>query len=99
MVYTQTRIHSKKMRLKIQTDHQILIRRLDLVLIKKRTYHLVDFAVPVDHSVKMKVKMNRDKYLDLARKLKRNSSQRLGKKTEGNGWLVGLLGFMAYQPL
>ena len=39
-----------------QTDHQIPVRISDLVLIskKKNTCHIVDFVVPVDHSVKIK---------------------------------------------
>ena len=38
----------------IQMDHYIPTRRPDLVLInkKKRTCHLMDFAVPMDHRVK-----------------------------------------------
>ena len=31
----------------------------------------MDFAVPVDHRVKLKVSEKRDKYLDLARELKK----------------------------
>ena len=38
---------------------------------KKRTYHPVDFAVPADHRVKMKVIKRLNKYLDLARELKK----------------------------
>ena len=40
----------------IQTDHLMLVRRPDLVIInkKKRTCCIVDFAVPVDHRVKIK---------------------------------------------
>ena len=35
---------------KIQTDHPILARKLDLVLINKkiRTCHLMDFTIPMD---------------------------------------------------
>ena len=39
--------------LEIQADHQILVRRLYLVL-KKRTCHLVDSVVPAIQRVKMK---------------------------------------------
>ena len=37
-------------------DHKILTRRPDLVLIKKkkRTCHLMDFAVPVNQKAKIK---------------------------------------------
>ena len=43
---------------KIQTDHLISARRPDIVIInkKKRTYRNVDFAVPIDHRVKLKMK-------------------------------------------
>ena len=41
--------------LEIQTDHPIPFWRADLESSskKKRIYHLVDFAVPVDHRVKI----------------------------------------------
>ena len=57
----------------IQTDHLIPARRPDLVLInkKRKTCRIVDFAVPADHRVKIKENEKRDKYLDLARELKR----------------------------
>ena len=45
---------------------------------KKRTCRIVDFAVLVDLWVKFKENQKRDKYLDLARKLK--------KKTVGHKW-------------
>ena len=52
----------------IQTDHLILARRPDLVIVnKKRTYRIVDFAVPVEHKEKQKESEKRNKYLDLAR--------------------------------
>ena len=37
---------------------------------KKRTWWIVDFAVPEDHKVKMRESKMRDKYLDVARELK-----------------------------
>ena len=57
----------------IQTDHQIPARRPDLVVInkKERTCHLIDFAIPADHRVKLKKIEKKDKYLDLARELKK----------------------------
>ena len=55
----------------IQTDHLISVRRPDLV-IKKRTCRIVEFAIPADHRVKLKESEKRDKYLDLARELKKN---------------------------
>ena len=50
-----------------------LARRPDWVIInkKKRTCHIVDFAVPADDRVKIKESKRRDKYLDLARKLRK----------------------------
>ena len=38
---------------------------------KKRTCKIVDFAVPADHRMKQKECEKRDKYLDLARELKK----------------------------
>ena len=63
----------------IQTDHLIPARRPDLIIInkkkkkekKKRTCKIVDFAVPADHRIKLKECEKRDKYLDLARELKK----------------------------
>ena len=59
----------------IQTDHLISARRPDLIIItkKKRKENLqnVDFAVPADHRIKLKECEKRDKYLDLARELKK----------------------------
>ena len=37
----------------------------------KRTCKIVDFAVPVDHRIKLKGCGKKDKYLDLARELKK----------------------------
>ena len=57
----------------IQTDHLIPARRLDLIIInkKKRTCTIFDVAVPADHRIKLKEWEKRDKYLDLARELKK----------------------------
>ena len=38
---------------------------------KKKIYKIVDFAVPADHRIKLKECEKRDKYLDLARELKK----------------------------
>ena len=38
---------------------------------KKRTCKIVDFAVPADHRIKLKEYEKKDKYLDLARELKK----------------------------
>ena len=57
----------------IQTDHLISARRPDLIIInkKKKICKIVDFAVPADHRIKLKECEKRDKYLDLARELKK----------------------------
>ena len=58
---------------RIQTDHLILARRLDLKIINKKKiiYKIVDFAVPVDHRINLKECEKKDMYLDLARELKK----------------------------
>ena len=58
----------------IQTDHKIPARRPDLMIInkKKRTRHLVDFAIPMNHRVKTK-KAGRE----LARELRKFSNRRM----------------------
>ena len=56
----------------IKTDHLIPARRPELVLIgKKKTCLLVDFAVPADHRVKIKESEKINKYIDLARELRK----------------------------
>ena len=57
----------------IHTDHLISARRPDLIIINKKgkICKIVDFAVPADHRLKLKEYENRDKYLDLARELKK----------------------------
>ena len=58
----------------IHTDHLISARRPDLIITnkkKKRTYKIVDLAVPPDHRIKLKECEKKDKYLDLARELKK----------------------------
>ena len=56
----------------IQTDHLIPARRPDLVIIKKkRICKIVDFAVPADHRINLKESKKKDKYLYLARELKK----------------------------
>ena len=54
-------------------DHLISARRPDLKIInkKKRTCKIVDFAVPADDRIKLKECEKKDKYLDLARELKK----------------------------
>ena len=57
----------------IQTDHLILARRPDLIIINKKTKicKIVDFAVPADHRIYLKESEKKDKYLDLATELKK----------------------------
>ena len=58
----------------IHTDHLISARRPDFIMInnkKKRIGKIVDFAVPADHRIKLKECEKKDKYLDLARELKK----------------------------
>ena len=57
----------------IHTDPLILARRPDLIIInkKKRTGKIVDLAVPAVHRIKLKDCEKKDKYLDLARELKK----------------------------
>ena len=60
----------------IQTNHQISARRPDLIIInnkkkKKKIWKIVGFAVPADHRIKLKECEKRDKYLNLARELKK----------------------------
>ena len=58
----------------IHTDQLISARKPDLIIInnnKKSIYWIVDFAVPADHRIKLKEYEKKDKYLDLARELKK----------------------------
>ena len=58
----------------IETDHLILARRPDLIIInkKKRICKIADFALPANHRIKLNECEKKDKYLDLARELKKN---------------------------
>ena len=57
----------------IQTDHLISARRPGLIIInnKKRTCKSVDFAVPADYRINLKESEKKDKFLGLARELKK----------------------------
>ena len=62
----------------IQTDHIIPARRPDQTRPdnnqqkkKKKICKIVDFAVPADHRINLKECEKKDKYLDLARGLKK----------------------------
>ena len=79
MVYALIKICTENNTLKIFRDSQIqtgnpipvTIPKIVLIDKKKRSWHLKEFAVPVDHRVKMKESEKIDKYLDLARELKK----------------------------
>ena len=74
-LFLETNTHKLLWDLDIHTDHRITARRSDLIIInnnKKRTCKIVDFAVPADHRIKLKECEKKDKYLDLARGLKKN---------------------------
>ena len=43
-----------------------------IIIIIKRICKIVDFAIPVDHRIKLKESEKKDKYLDLAREFKKN---------------------------
>ena len=61
----------------ILTDLLIPARRRDLIIInkkkkkKKRISKIIDFAVLTDHRINLKQYEKKDKYLDLARELKK----------------------------
>ena len=58
----------------IQTDHLISARRPNIIIINKkakRICKIVQFAVPADHRINLKECKKKDKYLDLARELKK----------------------------
>ena len=67
----------------IHIDHLISARRPDLTIINKknqknkRNCKIVDFAVPAGHSRKLKECEKKDKYLDLARELKKPWNMRV----------------------
>ena len=67
----------------IQTDHLISVRRPDLIIINKknRTRKIVDFSVPADHRIKLKESEKKDKYLDLARELKKTMELKVDNYT------------------
>ena len=57
----------------IQMDHLIPARTPELIIInkRKRICKIVDFALPADHRINLKESEKKDKYLDLARELKK----------------------------
>ena len=78
----------------IHTDHLISARRPDLIIINKKkkkkkkkeiTSKIVDFAVPAEHRIKLKECEKKDKYLDLARELKKTVEYASDNYTNYNG--------------
>ena len=71
--FRDTRANSLTWGFNIQTDHLISARRPDLIIInkRKRICKIVDFAIPGDHRINLKESEKKDKYLDLARELKK----------------------------
>ena len=57
----------------IRTNHLISTRGPDLIIInkKKRICKIVDYTVPADHRINLKECEKKEKYLDLARELKK----------------------------
>ena len=67
----ENEMHKILLNFEIQMDDLILARKPDLIIINKlRTCWKVDFAIPVDHRVKIKENEKRDRYLNFARELK-----------------------------
>ena len=50
----------------------------------KRTFQIIDFAVPADHRVKLKENERKNKYLDIARELKKTIEHGSGGDTNCN---------------
>ena len=71
----------------IHTDHLISARRPNLIIInkKKRTFKIVDYAIPADHRIKLKECEKKDKYLDLARELKK-TKEHVGDNYTNCNW-------------
>ena len=56
---------------KLARREVIIIIIMIIIKLKKEICKIVDFAVPADHRIKLKECEKRDKYLDLARELKK----------------------------
>ena len=69
----ENEMHKILWEFEIQMDHLILARRPDWGIVhkKKRTCQIMDFTISAYHRVKLKESEKRDKYLDLARELKK----------------------------
>ena len=73
----------------IQTDHLISARRLNPIVINKkmRTGKILDFTVTADHRIKLKEREKKDKYLNLARELKKNM-EHAGENYTNRNWCI-----------
>ena len=71
--FMENKMHKVLWDFENQTDYLISARRPDIVVVykKKRTCLIVNFAVPVDHRLKLKEGGKRDKNHYLARELKK----------------------------
>ena len=71
----------------IQLDHLILTSRTDLVILSKKkkwTCWIVHLSLPVDYSVKLNENEKKDKYLDIARELKKTMEHKSNGDTNYN---------------
>ena len=68
-VKNSQRIGITKIIIKTPTTTTIII--IIIIIIKKKICKIVDFAVPAGHRIKLKEREKKDKYLDLARELKK----------------------------
>ena len=72
----------------MQTDHLISARRPGLIIINNKKRELAEFAALSDHRVKLKESEKKDKYLDLAKELKKLCNM----KVTGMPIVIGALG-------
>ena len=73
--------HKLQQDFEIYTGHLTSARRPGLIIMnlkKKRICKIVNVAVPDDHRIKLKECENKDKYLDLARELKKKPTEHEG---------------------
>ena len=66
-------MHKPLWNFEIKMDHLILARWIDIVIVEKdkRTFRIVDFAVPAEYWLKLKENEKKDNYVDLAMELKK----------------------------
>ena len=55
---------------------------------KKRTCKIEDFCIPADHRLKLKENLKKDKYLDLARELKKTMEYESGNNIKCDWWFL-----------